>query len=54
MLYGIIMLYVLRCINAPQWCFILDWFLIISNALIILLRVWATSLLNKYKEKKDL
>ena len=50
MLYGIIMLYVLRRINAPEWCFILDWFLIIGNALTILIRAWASSYLKKHKK----
>ena len=52
MLYGIIMLYVLRRINAPEWCFILDWFLIITNALTILLRFWLTSHLKEFNLKR--
>jgi hypothetical protein len=51
MLLGIVMLYILKMVQAPLWCFIVTWSVIVLNAATVVLKAWATEQEKKKKEK---
>lgn len=51
MLLGIVMLYILKMVQAPLWCFIVTWSVIILNAATVVLKTWAAEQEKKKKEK---
>jgi hypothetical protein len=51
MLLGIVMLYILKLVQAPLWCFIITWSVIVLNAATVVLKAWATEQEKKKKEK---
>ncbi len=51
MLLGIVMLYILKMVQAPLWCFVVTWSVIVLNAATVMLKAWATEQEKKKKEK---
>ena len=52
MIYGIIMLYILKVINAPLWCFILTWICILMSAFTLILKTYASIYKTQTEDKK--
>lgn len=51
MLIGLVLLYVLKVINAPVWVFVIVWIEIIISALTVILKTIDAELKRKRKEK---
>lgn len=51
MLIGLVLLYVLKVINAPVWVFVIVWIEIIISALTVILKTIEAELKRKRKEK---
>ena len=51
MLVGLVLLYILKVINAPAWVFVIVWIEIIISALNVILKTIDAELKRKKKEK---
>ena len=51
MLIGLVLIYILKVINAPVWVYVIVWIEIIFSALNVILKVIDADLKRKRKEK---
>ena len=56
MITQIVMLYILKVINAPTWCFVLVWIALVLNALTIIAKAIMNDMerSRKFRRKKEI